>query len=202
MRRDAVAFALSGTLFGLLVGWMIGSQQGAAPSAPTTAVADTAGAPSTPAFSQERAAELERQAQARPDNGAVRAELGDLYFDAERFDQAIPWYEAALTLDSANADVSNNLALAYFATTEVDRALRQLERSLAIDPRNVKALFSQGIVRARGKQDLAGAAESWQRVVEIAPDSQEGRQAQQGLDAIRAAHATSKPPSGARESEP
>jgi hypothetical protein len=42
----------------------------------------------------------------------------------------------------------------------VDRALRQLERSLAIDPRNLKALFSQGIVRARGKQDLAGAAES------------------------------------------
>jgi tetratricopeptide (TPR) repeat protein len=202
MRRDAVAFALSGTLFGLLVGWMIGSQQGAAPSTPATAVAEPADASSTPTFSRERATELERQARAQPENSAVRAGLGDLYFDAERFDEAIPWYEAALTLDATNADVSNNMALAYFATTEVDRALRQLERSLAIDPRNLKALFSQGIVRARGKQDLAGAAESWQRVVEVAPDSQEGQQAQQGLEAIRAAHATSKAPAGARETEP
>ena len=192
MKRDAVAFALSGTLFGLLVGWIIGSQQAPERAAPPP----TATPPATsaaPAFDGQRAAELERQATARPTDAAVRENLGDLYFDAERYDEAVPWYEAVLTLDPDNADVSNNLALSYFATTQVDRALAQLDRSLAIDPRNVKALFSQGIVRARGKQDLTGAAESWRRVVEVAPDSQEARQAQQGLDAIKAAHAGSKP---------
>jgi tetratricopeptide (TPR) repeat protein len=192
MRRDAVAFALSGTLFGLLVGWIIGSQQAPEPAAPPPAAAPPTTS-AAPAFDGQRAADLERQASARPTDATVRESLGDLYFDAERYDEAVPWYEAVLTLDPDNADVSNNLALSYFATTQVDRALAQLDRSLAIDPRNVKALFSQGIVRARGKQDLAGAAESWRRVVEVAPDSQEARQAQQGLDAIKAAHAGSKP---------
>ena len=141
-----------------------------------------------PAFDATLAADLERQAAAEPANAAVRVRLGNLYFDAERYDQAGPWYEAALKLDTGNVDVSTNLALSYFATTNVDRALAQLDRSLAIDPGNVRALFTQGVVRARGKQDLAGAAESWQRVVDVAPNSKEGQQARQGLDAIRAAH--------------
>ena len=191
MKRDAIAFALSGILFGLLVGWIIGSQQGTARPAPPGPISTSS--PASPEFNADRAAELQRQADAQPTSADIRVQLAELYFDAERFDQAVPWYEAALKLDPANADVSTNLALAYFATTQIDRALAQLDRSLAIDPRNVKALFSQGVVRARGKQDLAGAAQSWQRVVDVAPNSQEARQAQQGLDAIKAAHAPTTP---------
>ena len=207
MKRDAVAFALSGILFGLLVGWIIGYQEGLGDRVPPPPQAATAPAPaaspSTPApFNATLAADLERQAAAQPASAGVRVQLGNLYFDAERYDQAAPWYEEALKLDPGNTDVSTNLALAYFATTQVDRALAQLDRSLAIDPRNVKALFTQGVVRARGKQDLPGAAESWQRVVDVAPNSKEGQQAQQGLEAIRAAHAQSAKPSPAGESQP
>jgi cytochrome c-type biogenesis protein CcmH/NrfG len=191
MKRDAIAFALSGILFGLLVGWIIGSQQGASRPAPPGPTATSA--PATPEFNADRAAELQRQADAQPTSAEIRVQLAELYFDAERFDQAVPWYEAALKLNPANAEISTSLALAYFATTQIDRALAQLDRSLAIDPRNVKALFSQGVVRARGKQDLAGAAQSWQRVVDVAPNSQEARQAQQGLDAIKAAHPPTTP---------
>ena len=205
MKRDAVAFALSGTLFGLLVGWIIGSQQGASPPAPVagaSAPAASSSSSSAAPFDATLAADLERQAETQPASAAVRVQLGNLYFDAERYDQAAPWYEAALKLEPGNPDVSTNLALSYFATTQVDRALAQLDRSLAIDPRNVKALFTQGVVRARGKQDLAGAAESWQRVVDVAPNSKEGQQAQQGLEAIRGAHAQAAKPSPAGESQP
>jgi len=193
MKRDAIAFALSGTLFGLLVGWIIGSQQGAprpVPASPAT----TSSSP-TSEFDADRASALEKQADAEPASADVRVQLAELYFEADRFEQAVPWYEAALKLDPKNAAASTNLALAYFATMQIDRALAQLDRSLAIDPQNVKALFSQGVVRARGKQDLAGAAQSWQRVVAVAPNSQEARQAQQGLDAIKAAHSSASAPS-------
>ena len=35
-------------------------------------------------------------------NAAIRVDLGNLYFDAERFDMAISWYEAALKIDPKN----------------------------------------------------------------------------------------------------
>jgi tetratricopeptide (TPR) repeat protein len=192
MKRESLAFALSGMFFGLLVGWIIGAQQGErAPADPAaTPAAAAAPAPTGPVRTVDpaRAARLEQQAQAEPANAAVRVELGNLYFDAERFDQAIPWYEAAVKIAPNDVNASTDLAVAYHYVNQTDRALAQLEKSLAIDPRHVKTLFNQGIVRAFGKNDFAGAAESWQRVVELAPDSEEGRKAKQGLDGLQSAH--------------
>ena len=101
------------------------------------------------------------------------------------------WYEASLKLDPRDVEVSTDLAVAYYYTQQADRALAQLDHSLKLDPAHLKTLLNQGIIRAFGKQDLAGAAESWQRVVAIAPTSEEGRRAQQGLDGLKAAHASS-----------
>jgi cytochrome c-type biogenesis protein CcmH/NrfG len=194
MKRESIVFALSGTVFGVLVGWIIGSQQvpqgTAAPAATPVAAAAPASpsAPAPPPLDAARAAALERQAAAEPSNATVRTDLGNLYFDAERFDQAIPWYEAALKLDPKNVSVSTDLAVGYYYTNQIDRALAQIERSLTIEPKHVKTLLNQGIIRAFGKQDLAGAAQSWEQVVAIAPTSEEGKRAQQGLDGLRSAH--------------
>jgi hypothetical protein len=49
-------------------------------------------------------------------------------------------------------------------------------------------MLNIGIVRAFGKQDLKGAAEMWQKVVDVAPQSEEARAARQALDGVRSAH--------------
>ena len=199
MNKDSLAFALAGTFFGLLVGWIIGAQQGARPTpvTPTAAQAEAAsGGATPPAFDASQAVDLERQADARPKDAAVRTALGNLYFDGERYDQAATWYEAALKLDPSAVEVSTDLAVAYYYTQQADRALAQLDHSLKLDPAHLKSLLNQGIIRAFGKQDLKGAAESWQRVVALAPTSEEGRRAQQGLEGLKAAHASSPGASG------
>ena len=77
-------------------------------------------------------------------------------------------------------NASTDLGIAYYYMNQPDRALQQFDRSLAIDPRHTKTLLNVGIVRAFGKDDLQGAAEAWQRVVEYAPESPEGKRAQAG----------------------
>ena len=71
---------------------------------------------------------------------------------------------------------------------QADRALKQFERSLEIDPKHAKTLLNIGIVHAWGKQDLDGAAKAWERLIEVAPGSEEAARAKQGLDGIRSAH--------------
>lgn len=189
MRRESLAFALSGTAFGLLVGWIIGSQQVGPPVAtPPAAAAPVTQGTQAPAFDQARVSTLEQQAAADPRDAAVRVDIANLYFDAERFAQAAPWYEAALAIDPKNTGASTDLAVVYFFLGDADRALAQLDRSLATEPRHVKALLNQGIIRWRGKNDLVGAAESWERVVALSPNSEEGRLARQGLEGLKAAH--------------
>jgi tetratricopeptide (TPR) repeat protein len=195
MRRDAIVAALAGIFFGLLVGWILGSQQARPVPAPAAAAASGAPnrseRPQAPPLDTERAASLEQRATAAPQDAVVRAQLGNLYLDAERPDLAIPWYEAAWRLDSKNVDVSTDLGIAYFRVNQVDRALAQLDLSLAADPKNLKALFNQGIVHATGKRDFAAASKSLQKIIDIAPSSEEARLAREALSAIASGHAGS-----------
>jgi tetratricopeptide (TPR) repeat protein len=191
MQREWIVFLISGTVFGVLVGWIIGSQS-ARSAAPPLAAPPSAAAPASesapPPLDSQRATELERVADAEPRNAEVRVELGNLYYNAERFDQAIPWYEAALQVDPSNVNASTDLGVSYYYTQQDDRALAQFEHSLSVDPNHVKTLFNQGVVRAFAKQDLQGATESWRRVIAIAPESAEGRRAQQILEGVDAGH--------------
>jgi tetratricopeptide (TPR) repeat protein len=193
MKRDSIIFGISGAFFGLIVGWILGSQSGTnfvgtAPAA-TQSSAAPASSSTPPPIDLNRANDLEQQAKSRPSDATVRAELGNLYFDGERFEQAIPWYDAALKLDPKNIDVSTDLAVCYYYLNQADRALAQIDVSLKIDPNHAKTLLNQGIIRAFGKQDLAGAAESWEKVVKLAPGTPEAQRAQQGLDGMRSGHA-------------
>jgi tetratricopeptide (TPR) repeat protein len=207
MTRDAVVFGVSGTMFGLLMGWIIGSQQAprivvptpqSASSAPAASNAQGAPqAPAEPVLDERRAADLERSATEQPKDAAVRARLADLYYDARRFPQAIQWYEASLAIDPKNVDVSTDLAAAYYYMNDFDRALRQIDSSLAIDRTHAKTLLNQGIILAFGKHDLAGAKASWEKVVATAPGTEEAARARQGLDAIAAPAGPAGPPGSA-----
>jgi tetratricopeptide (TPR) repeat protein len=194
MTRDAIVFGVSGTMFGLLMGWIIGSQQAPRIVAPTPQSASSASSASTaqgapeappePVLDERRAADLERSAKEQPKDAAVRARLADLYYDARRFPQAIQWYEASLAIDPKNVDVSTDLAAAYYYMNDFDRALKQIDHSLAINSTHAKTLLNQGIILAFGKRDLAGAKASWEKVVATAPGTEEAARARQGLDAI------------------
>ena len=190
MSRDSVIFGLAGVFFGILVGWIIGSQQNAAPRVATQAAerAATSGQSTAAPFDEARAVALAQTAKSNPQDAAVRLELGNLYFDSERFADAARWYEQAIAIEPRNVSASTDLGISYYYMNQPDRALQQFDRSLAIDPRHSKTLLNVGIVRAFGKDDLEGAAEAWQRVVEYAPDSAEGKRAKQALDSLRSAH--------------
>jgi tetratricopeptide (TPR) repeat protein len=189
--KESVVFGVAGVFFGILVGWIVGSQQGGTPRPAGPAAAERApasGQSSATPLDESRAATLAKAAESNPRDVRVRLELGNLYFDAERFEDAARWYEQALAIEPKNVSASTDLGISYYYMNQPDRALQQFDRSLAIDARHTKTLLNLGIVRAFGKDDLEGAAQAWQRVVEYAPDSPEGKRARQALDSLRNAH--------------
>ncbi len=127
-------------------------------------------------------------ADREPSSAAPRVQLGNLYFDAERYGDAITWYGEALKLQPNNVDVSTDLGVSYYYTNQPDRALAQFDRSLALDPKHTKTILNVGIVKAFGKQDLEGAEAAWQQVLQLAPDSPEAQAARRALDSLRSAH--------------
>jgi tetratricopeptide (TPR) repeat protein len=195
MKTESIAFAIAGVIFGLIAGWVIGTQQ-ATMRIPAAAPVAQAGAPAAGSEGGTRAALLDEAqvnalksvADREASNPRPRVQLGNLYFDAERYDDAIKWYAEALALTPKDVNVSTDLGVCYYYTNQPDKALQQFDRSLALDPNHAKTLLNVGIVRAFGKQDLAGATEAWQKVVKLAPDGPEGQAAKRALDTLQSAH--------------
>ena len=193
MKSESIAYGIAGVAFGLIAGWIIGTQQSASrPAAPAPQTA-AAPAPNTPSpraaiLDEAKVTALKSVAERSPANAQPRVELANLYFDAERYDDAISWYEAALKLTPNDVNVSTDLGVCYYYTNQPDKALLQLSHSLSVDPKHAKTLLNMGIVKAFGKQDLEGATKAWQQVVELAPDSPEGQAAKRALDTLRSAH--------------
>ena len=82
MKRDSM-FAMVGMLFGILIGWIVGSQH-AGPPAPAGAPASaSSGSQASGRATRHRrstcsASELERTANSQPSNAAVRVELANV----------------------------------------------------------------------------------------------------------------------------
>ena len=194
MKSDAIAFGIAGILFGLIAGWIIGSQQAATrppAAAPAQQQASTAGSGSTSraaVLDETQVNALKTVAEKESSNATPRVQLGNLYFDAERYDDAIKWYADALKLAPNDVNVSTDLGVSYYYSNQADKALAQFDKSLKLDPRHAKTLLNVGIVKAFGKQDLDGAEAAWKQVLAIAPDSPEGQAAKRALDSLQSAH--------------
>jgi tetratricopeptide (TPR) repeat protein len=201
MRADSIVFAIAGMCFGVILGWVIGVQQagGRFSSAPVATTAAPAGGAATgqqqaPPLDEARVQSLMTVIQNDPKNAGAAVQLGNTYFDAERYTDAIKWYEESLRIDPSNPDASTDLGVSYYYTGQTDRALQQFSQSLKLNPKHTKTLLNQGIVLAFGKQDLAAAQASWKQVVELAPGSPEAQAAQRALEGITAAgHGTTPP---------
>jgi len=195
MKSDAIAYGIAGVMFGLIAGWIIGSQQTTTRTPPAASQAAETPAPSA-AGGSTRAAVLDQTqvnalkavAERETSNPKPRVELANLYFDAEKYDDAIKWYSEALKLNPTDVNVSTDLGVCYYYTNQPDKALDQFDKSLKLDANHTKTLLNVGIVKAFGKQDLQGATEAWQQVLKIAPDSPEGQAAKRALDSLQSAH--------------
>ncbi len=197
MKAESIVFAVAGMCFGVILGWVIAAQQ-IAPASPAS-VAQAApsqnqspGQP-TPTLDEARVQSLETILKSDPKNAGALVQLGNTYFDAQRYPDAIKYYEQALQVTPDDVDVSTDLGVSYYYSNRPDEALRQFEVSLKLDSRHSKTLLNKGIVLAFGKQDLSGAATMWQQVIDLAPGSPEAEAARRGLDGITASQRGSTP---------
>lgn len=188
MKSDSVAFGIAGILFGLIAGWVIGSQQAALRQPAAAVQAPQATGSTATILDQAQVNAFVSVAEREPSNAVPRGQLGKLYFEAERYDDSIKWYSDAQRLSPNDVEISTDLGVSYYYSNQPDKALEQFDRSLKIDPKHTRTLFHVGIVKAIAKQDLPGAQQAWEQVIKLAPQSPEAQEARRALESLRAAH--------------
>jgi tetratricopeptide (TPR) repeat protein len=163
-----IVYSMAAGLFGVLAGYIIAVQGGHAASAP---VAQTASAPAPAApIVDESELRAYREILARdPKNLTAAVKAGNLLYDAQRYSEAIGFYQQAFALSPNDINVSTDLGTALWYAGRPDEALAQYQKSLAIDATHAQTLFNMGIVRADGKRDYAGAVAAWETLLKSNP---------------------------------
>jgi cytochrome c-type biogenesis protein CcmH/NrfG len=188
MRRDTLVFAVAGIVFGLVVGYMaaswevvprpaaVGGQAAAAP-APT--------APATKSLNPDEVTALESLAARQPGDAAVRVELGNIYMDAERWDEAIRWYREALAVNPALVETRTDIGACLVSSGRPAEGLAEFEGVLAGDPGHRNALYNKGIALLQmGRAKDAAAA--WEELLKRHPDDPQLQGLRGRIEQIRA----------------
>jgi tetratricopeptide (TPR) repeat protein len=140
-----------------------------------------------PAFSQQRADQLQTVLQQNPSDKDALFELGEMSFEAARFEDSISWLGKLVELDPANTLALNDIGTANFNLRRPDEAKVWWQKTLAVDANDVQAHYNMGFVYANAEpRDLAGAVNEWETVVRLDPASQLGQTAKVHVDGLKA----------------
>ncbi|WP_291272526.1 tetratricopeptide repeat protein [Geothrix sp.] len=206
MNRN-IMFALAGGLaVGALVGYFFGasSQREAGPvvAAPTAAApimpAPSLGgavAPGTPggmpgavlpnAETQNRMARLQAMVAADPKNHDAWVSLGNDYFDTHQPQKSVEAYAKALALKPEDPNVLTDQGVMYRQLNQFDKAVANFQKAAKLDPTHVQSLFNLGVVYAHDLQKPDEATKAWNKVLVLAPNSEQAAQARQQLSQLK-----------------
>jgi len=122
------------------------------------------------------------QLKSNPNNVSLLAQIGNIYYDAQQYPDAVKYYEDSLKLDPKATDVRTDMATAYHLMGQSDRAVQEYEQVLKIDGKHANALFNEGMVKWQDKMDLNGAIAAWKRLLETNPNYPQKDRVQKLID--------------------
>ncbi len=103
-----------------------------------------------------------------PNDFWLSFKLGSALFNAERWEEAIGYWQAALALRPAASAVHNNLGIALRGKGRMDEAIAELRKAIELDPKDAKAHNNLGFtLRATDRIDEAIA--EYRKATELDP---------------------------------
>lgn len=116
-----------------------------------------------------RILELETLVKEHPENVRAWVELGNHFFDSHRYKDAIEAYEKSLELAPEDPHVLTDLGVMYRRDNAPEKAVACFDRAIQAKPDFETARFNKGIILMHDLEDLPGAIQAWEALVEINP---------------------------------
>lgn len=132
-----------------------------------------------PAVLAESVAPLLEAVTKNPADYESLVSLGNAYYDAKQYSNAIQYYQRALAIHPENPDVRTDMGTAYWYSGNADQALEQVQRSLKYRPGHPQSLFNLGWIRWQAKADAKGAVEAWEMLLKTNPNYPQKQQVEQ-----------------------
>lgn len=114
---------------------------------------------------------LEQFIKENPENVDAWTQLGNLFFDSNRFSDAIEAYGKSLSLKPGDPNVLTDLGVMYRRNKNPKKAIETFDLAIAVDPAFETARFNKGVVLMHDMDDLAGGIKAWEELVQVNPSA-------------------------------
>ena len=128
-----------------------------------------------------------RASNLKPGDYETLVALGNTLFDAEKLEEAEPWYTKALAQNPKDVNVRTDLGLTFLLRErpQYERAIVEFKRSLEVEPTHPQTLQNLTVAYTR-KGDIASAAATLAKLKAAAPQSPALEQLRSGIDKAKA----------------
>jgi len=197
MRKDNAIFFVAGLVFGVLVGYFVfqtlesSVPRAAAPGQPPAAPPSASPRPTVTTLNPAEMAALEKRAAENPGDADVRALVGNRYMDAGQYLEAARWLREASQKRPQDLHLRAHLALCLENLDRVEEAAAEYEAALAVDPAYPEGLLGLGRLKLYRQRDIGEGLALWEKLVEVAPNSEAARSIREELEALKSAHSRS-----------
>ena len=145
----------------------------------------TAGPTLPSAEVQARISRAEAAVLADPKNHDAWLSLGNDYFDIHQAQKSVDAYSKALALKPGDPNVLTDQGVMYRELGKFDQALANFQKANQIQPSHVQSLFNIGVVYSADLHKPDEAAKAWNKVIALAPGSEQAGQARQMLSQMK-----------------
>lgn len=179
---QAYVLAVFSLLLGVALGYLFRGSASQPAQAATAVATQQVGMQDQQAQAQaalgQATAPLLEAVNKNPNDYDALVNLGNVYYDAQQYPNAIQYYERALVIHPENPDVRTDMATAYWYSGNADKALAEMQISLKNQPNHPQTLFNLGWIRWQGKADAKGAVQAWEQLLKANPDYPQKEQVQ------------------------
>ncbi len=110
--------------------------------------------------------------------------LSAIYFEQGNLEEGMKYFQRLDEKTLNDPSLFYNIGVLLFDSNQIEMAIEYLSKSLAIDPSYVDAHYQMGLANLN-KGDMEKAKESFEKVVELAPDSEKAALAKNLLAHIK-----------------
>ena len=183
MYRNPWFTLIIGLMVGLVLGYVLAERQTVPPGKALrlgagTAASQTEALPEGhPPVAESSGADVQRMRQqvseiqglldANPEDAGLMAAMGNVYFDASRWQEASGWYEKSLVLSPGDSNIMTDLAVVYRNLGRSQESLELLDQVITTSPDHWQAWYNKVVVLNFDLHEHDTAAEALARLKEL-----------------------------------
>ncbi len=116
---------------------------------------------------RQQVSEIEGLLDTNPEDAGLMAAMGNVYFDASRWDEARGWYEKSLVASAGDPDVMTDLAVVFRNLGQPKQSVELLDQVIAASPEHWQAWFNKVIVLNFDLHEHDAAAQALESLKEL-----------------------------------